>query len=108
MIGFFNEKCKDELKEEFVTNDVHFDLIDDSGQNKNIYDNSIRNKSASLFIEPRKTYILTKIKHTDSNEQMTIPLKANEVVTRPPVLATIIHKSLKKHSLTNHNKVNYN
>ena len=69
-----------------------------------------------IFNETKKFWILfwpkilkfDKIKHTDSNEQMTIPLKANEVVTRPPVLATIIHKSLKKHSLTNHNKVNFN
>ena len=73
LLDYFQKKCKSEL--ELIENEIaKFDLIDEQGQTKNIQDESIKAKSALLFLEPRKTYILAKIKHNELDEPVTVPL----------------------------------
>ena len=104
LIGFFNEKCSEELKLK-AENDSEevFDLVDLNGQNKHLSDDAIRHKNALLFIEPRKIYVLAKVKHNEKNEPLTIPLVEtnkdpikDSSLTKPVVKKNLKSDMLKK------------
>jgi len=94
LLSFFNEKCSDDLKLNSESEEV-IDLVDSDGQNKNISDRSIKNKNASLFIQPRKTYVLAKVKQNEKNETLTVPLIENKDIIKNPILTKPIKKALK-------------
>jgi len=74
LIIFFNQKCKSELEVLSDDSESCFDLIDSTGQIKNIQDESKKTVKASTLFESRKTYTLAQIKKNELNESITIPL----------------------------------
>ena len=98
MLSFFNDKCSNDLKLEPESEEV-IDLVGSDGQNKNLSDHAIKNKNASLFIQPRKTYILAKVKKIE-NETLTVPLlENNKDIIKNPKLTKPIKKTLKADTL---------
>lgn len=73
LVGYFETKFKKELNPGEKKR-AKFDLIDEQGQLKYIQDETIKSKSALLFLEPRKTYILAKIEQNELNEEIPVPL----------------------------------